>query len=66
MAAVLRLSTTQQSQPVPCRFESDGQLVLEDALPWRAVAVDILAARHLTGHTDQLRSLRSPSADDPA
>jgi hypothetical protein len=65
MAAVLRLSTTQQTQPVPCRFESDGQLVLEDALPWTAVAVDIQAARHLTGHTDQLRSLRGPSADDP-
>lgn len=59
MAAAARLDQEQLSQEVACRFEHDGELVMEQSMPWGQVAIEIQAARHLPGHTEQLQNLRA-------
>lgn len=59
MAAVARLDPEQRAAEVPCRLFHDGELVLDAARPWGALAVDTQAAVHLPAHTGQLRDLRA-------
>ncbi len=59
MAAVSRLNTEQQLQLVACKMEHDGQVVMEDARPWAALAVGVQAGMHLPAHIGQLQDLRS-------
>ncbi len=58
MAAVSRLDADQLATPVHCTLHHDGQVVLDQPMPWRQVAVEIQAARHLPAHTGQLSDLR--------
>ncbi len=55
---VARLDADQAAHPVPCRLLHDGEVVLDQPMPWWQVAVVLQAARHLTAHTGQLRDLR--------
>jgi uncharacterized protein YndB with AHSA1/START domain len=59
MAATARLDPEQLATAVPCRLFHDGELVLDDAMPWGALAIDGQAGRHLPAHTGQLRDLRA-------
>lgn len=58
IGAVRRLDDEQRAHPVPGRFEHDGELVMEQAMPWGRVAIEIQANSHLPAHVEQLRSLR--------
>lgn len=58
MASARRLNDEQRSQPVPCRLEHDGEVVLDATLPWGEVAIAIQATRHLPAHVEQLQNLR--------
>lgn len=58
MAATARLDPEQLATEVGCRLFHDGELVLDEARPWAAVAVDAQTAVHLPAHTGQLRDLR--------
>lgn len=58
MAAARRLDPEQRLTPVACRFEHDGELVMEGEMPWAKVAIEIQAARHLPAHVEQLQNLR--------
>ena len=58
IGAVRRLDADQRAHPVAGRFEHDGEVVLEQAMPWAQVAVEIQAARHLPAHVEQLQNLR--------
>jgi uncharacterized protein YndB with AHSA1/START domain len=60
MAAVGRLDADQLATPVHCVLHHDGQVVLDQELPWGQVAIEIQAGRHLTAHRDQLSDLRGP------
>ena len=57
-AALARLDEGQLSAPVHCRLRHDGQVVLDQTMPWGVVADDVQAGRHLPAHTGQLRDLR--------
>lgn len=59
MAAVGRLGAEQRATPVHCVLAHDGEVVLDERMPWGAVAVDVQAARHLPAHTGQLADLRA-------
>jgi uncharacterized protein YndB with AHSA1/START domain len=59
MAALARLSPEQLATEVTCTLLHDGQVVVDQALPWGAVAIETQAERHLPGHLDQLRGLRT-------
>lgn len=59
IAAARRLDEEQRAQPVACRLEHDGELVLDAPMPWGQVAIDIQAGRHLPAHVEQLEKLRS-------
>jgi len=56
--SLVRLSPEQLDTQVPCRLAHDGQVVLNQPMPWRVVALEIQASKHLPAHTDQLRDLR--------
>lgn len=58
VAAARRLDAEQLAHPVPGRFEHDGQVVMEQAMPWGQVAIGIQAGRHLPAHVEQLAKLR--------
>ena len=58
-AAVARLDADQLATPVQCRLLHDGEVVLEDTVPWARLALDAQATRHLPAHTGQLRDLRA-------
>ncbi len=58
IAAARRLDDEQRARAVPCRFESDGEVVLEAPMPWGRVAIEIQSGRHLPAHTGQLEALR--------
>lgn len=58
MAAVARLDPEQRAAPVHCTLRHDGEVVLDEPMPWAVVAVDLQAARHLPAHTGQLADLR--------
>lgn len=59
IGAVRRLDDEQRARLVPGRFEHDGEVVMEQALPWAQVAVEIQGARHLPAHIEQLQNLRA-------
>lgn len=56
--ALARLDPEQRATPVHCVLHHDGEVVLDDVLPWERVAVATQAARHLPAHTGQLADLR--------
>ncbi len=58
IAAVSRLDADQRVTMVHCTLQHDGEVVLDQPMPWGEVAVTIQAARHLPAHTGQLRDLR--------
>lgn len=58
IGAVRRLDADQRAHLVPGRFEHDGEVVMEQAMPWAQVAIEIQAARHLPAHVEQLEQLR--------
>jgi uncharacterized protein YndB with AHSA1/START domain len=58
LAAVALLDPEQLATPVHCVLHHDGEVVLDDVLPWGRVAIDVQAARHLPAHTGQLADLR--------
>ncbi len=58
MVAMRRLDADQLAQPVECRLEHDGVVVVEDSRPWGLMATDSQASFHLSAHINQLRDLR--------
>ena len=58
MAAVARLDPEQRATLVHCALRHDGEVVLDERMPWGVVAIDVQAARHLPAHTGQLADLR--------
>lgn len=58
MAATARLGPDQLATAVTCRLVHEGEVVLDDAMPWGRLAIDAQAGRHLPAHTGQLRDLR--------
>jgi len=58
MTATARLDPDQLATQVPCRLFHDGEVVLDDPMPWGRLALDAHAERHLPAHTGQLRDLR--------
>ncbi|MEM9611628.1 MAG: SRPBCC domain-containing protein [Actinomycetota bacterium] len=58
-AAIRRLSAEQLATPVACRLLHEGQVVLEDEMPWSVIAVDTQTGRHLPAHIEQLTDLRA-------
>ena len=59
IGAVRRLDPEQRAHLVPGRFEHDGEVVMEQAMPWAQVAIEIQATRHLPAHIEQLQKLRA-------
>lgn len=59
VGAARRLDEAQRNQLVPGRFEHDGDVVMEQPMPWGQVAIDIQAMRHLPAHVEQLQNLRT-------
>lgn len=57
-AAYSRLSPKQGQTLVPCRLLHDGEVVLDQPMPWSQINDTLQAARHLPAHTGQLRDLR--------
>jgi uncharacterized protein YndB with AHSA1/START domain len=57
-AALARLDPDQLSTPVHCRLLHDGEVVLDETVPWGRLALETQAGRHLPAHTGQLRDLR--------
>ena len=57
---VSRLDDVQRETRVPCRLLHDGDVVVDQPLPWWEVAVVMQAGRHLVAHTGQLDELRVP------
>ncbi len=57
IAAVQRLDSAQQEQPVPCRIEHDGLLVFDEARPWGQFVAQGLPGIHLPAHIGQLEDL---------
>jgi uncharacterized protein YndB with AHSA1/START domain len=57
--AFLRLDANQRMTPVACRLLHDGEVVLDEPMPWDVVAREAQARRHLPAHTQQLRDLRA-------
>lgn len=59
VAAARRLDEDQRAREVACRFEHDGEVVMEGPMPWGRVAIEIQATRHLPAHVEQLSELRA-------
>jgi uncharacterized protein YndB with AHSA1/START domain len=59
MAATARLDPDQLATSVHCRLFHDGEIVLDDAMPWGRLAAGTQASVHLPAHTGQLRDLRA-------
>lgn len=55
--AVSRLDADQLATPVHCVLHHDGEVVLDQPMPWGQVAIAIQAARHLPAHLEQLADL---------
>ncbi len=53
-----RLGADQLGTPVHCQLLHDGEVVVDEPMPWGQVADVVQAARHLPAHTGQLRDLR--------
>ena len=58
MASTARLDPDQLATPVHCRLFHDGELVVDERMPWGRLALDGQAGRHLPAHTGQLSDLR--------
>lgn len=58
-AATARLDPDQLATLVPSRLLHDGEVVLDESVPWGRLAIDTQAGRHLPAHTGQLRDLRA-------
>jgi uncharacterized protein YndB with AHSA1/START domain len=65
MVALSRLDEDQLATPVHCVLHHDGEVALDDVLPWGRLAVELQAARHLPAHTGQLADLRPGPAPTP-
>ena len=61
-----RLSQEERQVPVQAHLSSDGQVMLDDAMPWGRLAIMVQAARHLPSHRDQLRALRPAPQTTPS
>ena len=59
MVATARLDPDQLATAVACRLFHDGELVLDEPMPWGRLAIEGQAGRHLPAHTGQLSDLRS-------
>ncbi len=59
MAATARLDPDQLGTAVPCRLFHDGELVLDQPMPWGPFVAETQASVHLPAHTGQLRDLRA-------
>lgn len=57
-ALLARLDATERAVPVHARLVSDGEVMLDDEVPWERLALAVQASRHLPDHTAQLRALR--------
>lgn len=57
-AALRRLSPEQLNTPVDCYLLHDGEVMVDAARPWRAIAVQVQADMHLPAHREQLAKLR--------
>ncbi|MCM0620900.1 SRPBCC family protein [Nocardioides bruguierae] len=57
--AAARLDPAQRETAVHCRLLHDGEVVLDQPMPWGAVALDTQASRHLPAHVQQLENLRT-------
>jgi len=53
-----RLDGDERGVSVHARLHSDGEVMVDDDLPWGRLAITVQTARHLPAHTDQLRALR--------
>lgn len=53
-----RLTPEQLQIAVECRLFHDGEVVLEQPMPWRVIAVETQSDRHLPAHVEQLQRLR--------
>lgn len=58
VASVARLSPAQLETPVHCHLVDNGEVRVDQPMPWRRVAVEIQAGGHLPAHTEQLIALR--------
>jgi uncharacterized protein YndB with AHSA1/START domain len=58
LVAVGRLNDDQLDTLVHCTLHHDGEIVLDQPMPWVQVAVHLQASRHLPAHTEQLANLR--------
>jgi uncharacterized protein YndB with AHSA1/START domain len=58
MAAVARLDPEQRATSVHAVLHHDGEVALDEPMPWGVLAVDVQAGRHLPAHTTQLAELR--------
>ncbi len=62
MLALGRLDDEQRASAVHCELLHDGEVVLDQPMPWGEVAGRLQAVRHLPAHIGQLRDLR-PAAE---
>jgi uncharacterized protein YndB with AHSA1/START domain len=53
-----RLDEDQLATPIPCELLHDGEIVLDQPMPWGELAGHLQTVRHLPAHTGQLRDLR--------
>ncbi|MEZ5092602.1 SRPBCC domain-containing protein [Nocardioides sp.] len=58
IAAVSRLDEDQLDALVHCTLHHDGEVVLDQPMPWVQIAVHLQASRHLPAHVEQLAKLR--------
>lgn len=58
VTSLARLSRDQLDTEVHCRLSHDGEVVLDQPMPWHVVAIGTQAARHLPAHIEQLQNLR--------
>ena len=58
-AALSRLAPDQLETLVECHLTHDGEVVVDQPMPWQSVAIDIQSARHLPAHVEQLQNLRT-------
>ena len=61
-----RLSQEERQVPVQAHLSSDGQVMLDEAVPWGRLAIMVQAGRHLPSHRDQLRALRHTPQPSPS
>lgn len=59
LASLRRLSPDQRKTPVHCYLMHYDDVMVDQAMPWEAVAVATQASMHLPAHIEQLRNLRT-------